>query len=154
MTALVCGFGVHEEAGARFSSDDIGAADVVLFPGEGEEMQDAEDGHFNAEKEGRNADFDVRGGDVGGGFDSAGGSEEGESDLDGHERMPGHGMGKLGGTHRLPEGEEDDEFNGDDFDERSVFSEINAELDVELDQADHGDGNTDTFNKHYLRWSV
>lgn len=50
------------------------------------------------------------------------------------------------GTHCLPEGEEDDEFDGDDFEEGSVFGEIAAELDVELDQADHGDGNTDTFD--------
>ena len=34
--ALVCGLRVHEEPGTGFSSDDVGATDVVFLPGKGE----------------------------------------------------------------------------------------------------------------------
>lgn len=37
------------------------------------------------------------------------------------------------GTHRLPEGEEDDEFDGDDFEEGAVFGNITVELVEKLD---------------------
>lgn len=36
-------------------------------------------------------------------------------------------------THGLPEGEEDDEFDGDDFEEGSVLGKITVELVEELD---------------------
>lgn len=87
MAAFVCGLGVHLESGAGFGGDDVGAADVVLFPREGEEVQDAEDGHFDAEEEGGNADFNVGRGDAGGGFDSTSGGEKRDGDLDGRKRM-------------------------------------------------------------------
>lgn len=52
------------------------------------------------------------------GFDDIAGSEEGED----------------GG---LPEGEEDYKFNGEEFEERLVFDDVGAKLDVELDQEEH-----------------
>jgi len=52
----------------------------------------------------------------------------------------------------LPEGEEDDEFDGEDFDEGlfcgNVF--VGAELDVELDDAEHGDGDASAFDDENL----
>ena len=38
-------------------------------------MQDAEDGHFDTEEEGGDADLDVRASEAGGGFDGASGGE-------------------------------------------------------------------------------
>ena len=82
-SALVRGFGVHEEAGAGFGGDDGGAADIVFGPGEGEEVEEGEEGHFDAEEEGGDADFDVGGGDPGGGFDGAARGQDGDGNLDG-----------------------------------------------------------------------
>ena len=80
-TAAVRSFWVGEVTRGGFGSDYLGAADVVHFPGEGPEMEDGEDGHFDTEEEGGDADFDVRVGNAGGGFDGAGGGEEGYDDL-------------------------------------------------------------------------
>jgi len=78
--ALVAGC-VGQEGGAGFGGDDGGAVDVVFLPGEGEEVQDGEEGHLDAEQHAWDADFDVRGGEAGGGFDGAGGGEEGDEEL-------------------------------------------------------------------------
>lgn len=56
----------------------MGAADVVDAPGEGPEVEDGEEGHFDAEEHGGDADFYVGGLDFLGGFDGAGGGEEGD----------------------------------------------------------------------------
>lgn len=72
-TAFVGGFWVRKETGGGFVSDDLRAPDVVDLPGEGPKVEDAEDGHFDAEEHGGDADFDVRGLDLFGGFDGAGG---------------------------------------------------------------------------------
>ena len=45
-------------------------------------------------------------------------------------------------AHGLPEGEEDDEFDSEDFYEWSVLGDIESNLNVELDEAVHGNGNT------------
>lgn len=50
------------------------------------------------------------------------------------------------GTHCLPKGEEDNEFDSNDFEEGSVFGKITVELVEELDQAEHGHGDTGTFD--------
>lgn len=51
-------------------------AHVVDSPGEGPEMKDAEDGHFNTKKKRGDADFDVRGLKAFAGFYDARGGEE------------------------------------------------------------------------------
>ena len=129
--ALVRGFGVRQEARSGFGGYDGGAADVVWSPGKGPEVKDAKKSHFDAKEEGGDADFDVGLGDAGGGFDGAGGGEEGDYDS-------------------LPEGEEDDELDGGDFEEGLVFAEVVFELDVELDQAVHCYTNATSFNDHHL----
>ena len=68
--------GVKLHVRPAFRSDDVGAVYVVVFPGVGEEVQDGEDSHFNAEEQGGDADFDVGGGYMGGFFDDIGGGEE------------------------------------------------------------------------------
>lgn len=49
-------------------------------------------------------------------------------------------------THCLPKGEEDNEFDSNNFEEGSVFGKITVELVEELDQAEHGHGDTGTFD--------
>ena len=129
--ALIRGFGVREEARGGFGGYDGGTADVVWLPGKGPEVEDAKESHFDAKEEGGDADFDVGLGDAGGSFDGAGGGKEG--DYDG-----------------LPEGEEDDELDGGDFEEGLVFAEVVFELDIELDQAVHCYANAASFNDHHL----
>lgn len=56
--------------------------DRIWFPGEGEDVQDGEYGHLDAEQDGRNADFDIGiGEDFRGLEGSVGGGEEGNDDL-------------------------------------------------------------------------
>lgn len=47
----------------------------------------------------------------------------------------------LGGgpTYRLPEGQEDDQLDGEDLQEGLILANVVFNLDVELDQAVHGD---------------
>ena len=49
----------------------------------------------------------------------------------------------------MPEREEDDEFDGCDFQEGPVFGEIFFELDVKLDETVHGDGDATAFDHHH-----
>ena len=53
----------------------------------------------------------------------------------------------------LPETEKDDQFNGGDFQQRFVLADVVLDLDVELDQAVHRDGDGDCFENHdpYVR---
>jgi hypothetical protein len=48
----------------------------------------------------------------------------------------------------LPETEENDELNTQDLQERSVLSEVVFELQVELDQHEHGDSDRGTLKDH------
>jgi len=70
-TALVGGLG-RRVAWCTFGGYESRSLDVVDSPGEGPQVQDAEDGHFNAEKHGGDADFDVGHLKLLGGFDSPG----------------------------------------------------------------------------------
>lgn len=54
----------------------------------------------------------------------------------------------------MPEGKEDDEFDGGDLEERLVLAEIVFHLDVELDEAVHGYTDADTLDHHYLEVSA
>ena len=56
----------------------MGAFDVVGLPGEGPEVEDGENCHFDAEKHGGDADFDIGGLNLLAGFDSTRGGEEGD----------------------------------------------------------------------------
>ena len=49
---------------------------VVDGPGEGKEVEDREERHFDAEEEGRDADFDVGVGEMGGAVDCTGGGQK------------------------------------------------------------------------------
>ena len=93
-------------------------------------MEDGEDGHFDAEKHARDPDLNVGEIKPWRGFYCARAGEEGNEDV-------------------LPEGKEYDEFDGCDFQEGPVFGEIFFELDVELDQAVHGDGDAAAFDHHH-----
>ena len=53
-------------------------------------------------------------------------------------------------AHGLPEREEDDEFDGEDFDEGFVLGNVEPDLHVELDEAVHGDGDAETFDTRDL----
>ncbi len=59
----------------------MGAADVVHFPWEGPEMEDAEKSHFDTQKKGGDSHFDVGVGDLWAGLDGAGGCEERDDNL-------------------------------------------------------------------------
>jgi hypothetical protein len=48
----------------------------------------------------------------------------------------------------LPKTEENDELNAQDLQERSMLSEIVFELQVELDQHEHGDSDRGTLKDH------
>lgn len=50
----------------------------------------------------------------------------------------------------MPEGEEDDELDGQDFEERGMLFEVMAKLDVELDETIHSNRYADRFDTHYL----
>ena len=54
----------------------------------------------------------------------------------------------------MPEGEEDDEFDGEDFHEGSVFGDVVPDLDVELDETVHGDADAEAFDTSNLYVSV
>ena len=55
--------------------------DPVHFPRISEEMHDGEDGHLDADEEGRESDFQVAVGDCVGGFEDGGRGEDGDGDL-------------------------------------------------------------------------
>ena len=76
-TTLIGSFRVDIHARGGLGGDNGRAPDVVDAPGEGEEVENAEDGHFDAEEEARNADLDVGGLYAMGGFDGSGRGEEG-----------------------------------------------------------------------------
>jgi hypothetical protein len=69
--ALVRSFRVEVHAWGGFGGDYFRAPDVVDAPGEGPEVEDAEDGHLNAKEEGGDADFYVGSLDFGGGLEDA-----------------------------------------------------------------------------------
>lgn len=54
-------------------------------------------------------------------------------------------MGSMvnGKTYALPKGEENDQLDAQHFQKRPVLGQILLELDVELDEAEHGDGDRD-----------
>ena len=60
----------------------VGGDGVGSLPGEGEDVEEGEQGHFDAEEEGGDADFDVGVGEVLRGFEGPrGGGEEGDYEL-------------------------------------------------------------------------
>lgn len=78
---MICRFGVQIHTWGRFGGNDLGAPDVVDAPGEGPQVKYAEEGHFDAEEERRDADLDVGGLDAKGGLDGAGGGKERNEEL-------------------------------------------------------------------------
>ena len=86
-------------------------------------MQDRKAGHFDAEEEGGNADFDIG---VGEDFIGVNEVECSGAETDGYG---------------LPEGEKDYQLDGEDFEEGLVGFELwgVSELDVKLDKAVHCD---------------
>ena len=51
-------------------------------------------------------------------------------------------------AYRLPETEENDQLNTQDLQERSVLGEIVLELQVELNEHEHGDSDRSTLKDH------
>lgn len=50
------------------------------------------------------------------------------------------GRGEEADDNGLPKGEEDDQFDADNFEKWLVFGDVRLELDVELDHEEHGKG--------------
>lgn len=92
-------------------------------------MKEGKEGHFHAEHKVWQTDFDVRRLESGAGLDGTSTREEGD----------GNG---------LPETQEDDKFDGQDFEQRSVLRNIGPNLNVELDNAVHGNGDSNRLNDH------
>ena len=53
-------------------------------------------------------------------------------------------------SYRLPEGEKDDEFDGDELQQGRVLDQIAADLAVELDDRVEGDGDADALDAQDL----
>lgn len=106
-----------------------GGTNDVWSVGERPPVKDSEEGHFYAEKHRGNADLDIRSLNRVVGFDCAGASKEGDDD-------------------RLPETQEDNKFDGQNFQNRFVLSYVAPDLVVELDYAVHSYCDCDTFNDH------
>ena len=104
----------------------------VRAPGEGPQVEDGEEGHLEAEEQRRNADLDIGIGERRVGFDDV------------------QGTGPNADGEALPERQEDDQLDGQDFEERSVRSKSVLELDVKLDDAIHGDEDGHRFNHENL----
>jgi hypothetical protein len=92
-------------------------------------MEDSEEGHLYAQQHSRYPNLDIWCLNPGRRLDSTGACEEGNEDS-------------------LPEAEEDDELNGNDFQQRFVMSDVIADLDVELNETVHGDGDCAGFDNH------
>lgn len=54
----------------------------------------------------------------------------------------------------MPEGKEYDKLYRDKFQKRRLLGEVLAKLDVELDQAVHGNGDAYGNNDHHLKQTV
>lgn len=102
-----------------------GAALRVRLVWKSPEMEQSKGGHFDAEKQGRDADLDIG---------------IGEDLVRVHNVQ---GRGSNGNGRGLPEGEEDNELDGDNLDEKLLLLEGVLELDVDLDEAEHGNGDGD-----------
>lgn len=59
-------------------------------------------------------------------------------------------MGARCCTYRLPEREENDQLDRQNLQEWLILADVILDLNVELDQAVHGDGDCNTFNEEYL----
>lgn len=87
------------------------------------EMEQSKGGHLNAEQEGGDANLDVGIGEYLVGVDNV------------------QGRGTDGNGRSLPKGEKDDELDGNNFDEELLVFEGLFELNVDLNQAEHGNSN-------------
>lgn len=112
------------QVGARVVAGGGAVAGVGLV-GKGPDVQERKGGHLDAEEQGGNADLDVGVGE----------------DLVGVDNVEGRGAD--GNGRGLPEGEEDDELDGDNLDEEFLVGEGFLELNVELNEAEHGNGDGD-----------
>lgn len=92
-------------------------------------MKDSEKGHFDAEEHRWDTNFDV------GGLNPA-------------ARLDCTGAGQERDDDGLPETEEDDEFDGHNLEEGFVLGHVLFGLVVELNDAIHGDRDSDTFDNH------
>ena len=96
-------------------------------------MQERKDSHLNTDKQGRNSNLQVWVCQCARRFDDT------ESRRGKHTKQ-----------ESLPEGEENYQFNGGDLQEWVVISKIFPQLNIELDQAEHGDRNRRTLNDQNL----
>jgi len=90
-------------------------------------MEDSKDCHLNAEKHRRYANFDVGSLNFRGLLDGTGACQERDEE-------------------RLPETEENDEFDGENLKQRLMLRNVASELDIELDDAVHGYSDGDCFD--------
>ena len=146
-TAFVSCPGVGKISGTGFGRDNGRAFDVIDLPGESEEVEDTEDGHFYAKEEGGYADSDIWGLDVFGGFNGARGSEEGDDYLVMTVREY---LRTMVEAYILPEREENNKFYGNDLEAWSLFHKISPKLEEELEEAEHRDSHAHAFDSHYL----
>ena len=113
-------------------------------------MENAEYRHFNAEKHGRYANFDVRCLDASRRFDGANGSDKGYDELRGHINFV-ISKGDTRYTHGLPERKEDDELDRDNFEKRTMYCKVVPELNIELDERIHRYRDASSLYDHDLK---
>lgn len=96
-------------------------------------MEEGEDHHLDAKKEGWDSNFQVWIGNFGRGADYAQGGRGEDTDQEG-----------------LPEREENDQFDGENLQEGPVMGKVEPKLDVELNKAVHGNGHRSTLDNKNL----
>ena len=57
-------------------------------------------------------------------------------------------------TYSLPENKEDYKFDGNEFQERAVFGKIQLQLNIKLEEAKHGNQNSQAFDYGHLIGSL
>ena len=112
--ALIGCFGIGQIA-CGFCSYNRRTLYVVDSPRESPKMEDTEEGHFDAEKHRRNPNLNIRGLNLGGGFDCAGRGEEGYDELSKQRFSQKQQACRLGVAYGLPKRQKDNEFDSYDF---------------------------------------
>jgi len=90
-------------------------------------VEDSKDRHFNAKKHRRDANLDVGSPNFRGLLDGTSARQERDE-------------------KRLPETEENDEFDRENLEQRLMLLNVDSELDIELDDAVHGYSDGDCFD--------
>lgn len=99
-----------------------GRAGDVGPEGKGPEVEEGEEGHLDADEQAGDADLEVALGQLRAGLHG------------------GDGRRADGEQHRLPQHKEDDQLDGQDLAEELVLGQGVLQLDVDLDDAHHGNG--------------